>query len=130
MPPANYEKKSNLRKISSDSELDQISLSENFSDFIKKSLKPKPQTPGGKPKGRPRLKRGMKRSTLGRIPKPKKRLKKLDTVSNVTNNLRNSRRAKKFSEREIYSESDLDHVEISEDFDFHLSKHIPKKIFS
>ena len=130
VPPANYEKKSNLRKISSDSELDQISLSENFSDFIKKSLKPKPQTPGGKPKGRPRLKRGMKRSILGRIPKPKKRLKKLDMVSIETDNFRNSRRAKKFSDREIYSESDLDHVEISDDFDFHLSKNIPKKIFS
>ena len=131
LPRANYEKNSNFRKISSDSELDQISLRENFLDLIK-SLKPKPKTPGGKPIGRPRLKRGRKRSILGHIPTTKNRAskKKLDTVSIKTDNFRNSRRAKKFSDREIFSESDLDHVEISEDFDFLSSKNIPKKIFS
>ena len=38
----------------------------------------------------------------------------------------NSRLADNFSDREIYSESDLDHVEISADFDFYCKEYIIK----
>ena len=130
LPRVNNEKESNSRKICSDSELDRTSLNENFFEFIKKS------------RGRPKGARGGKRPPRFRLSnqKDQKRAKnialekKLNRVSNETQEFSRHLRSKaklrltnKILDREIYSESDLDHVEISEDFKFSVIKNIPQK---
>ena len=125
---------SNSRKICSDSEIDQISLHENFFELIKKPLLGI-QKEGQSKKRAPRFRKRRFTSRYKQAKNKAWRLKnKIETVSNETQNFSrqlmskpNSRPANKISDREIYSESDLDHVEMSEDFNLYLSKNIPEK---
>ena len=140
LPRADYDSdsiseiESNSREIFSDSELDQISLHENFFELIKKPLF-EIQKGGQSKKRAPRFR---KRRFTSRYKLAKNKawrlINKIKTVSNETQNFSrqlmskpNLRPANKISDREIYSESDLDHVEMSEDFNLYLSKNIPEK---
>ena len=134
LPRAGYKKGSNSRKISSDSELDQISLDENFLAYIKKQIfeKFRSQNRGGRSKKTgPRYKfsdhriKNHSRNIL--IENAKSRLNNIFNEKKISK--ASVRHANNFSDREIYSESDLDHVEISDEFDLYLSQNIPHNVY-
>ena len=106
-------------------------MNENFLDYIKKQFIRNfgTQNRGGRKKPRYKFSdhrmKNHNRKIL--IENAKSRLNNILNLTEFSTASLNH--ANNFSDRETYSESDLDHVEISDEFDLYLSHNIPHNVY-